>query len=97
MLEIILRPIRSQEIAVSTTTARSAALKRDEIQVFCSSDFYIKFGDSTVTCTTTAGTGYDKRCLAGHYDFNTGGKTHVAVILGSGSGTLYLNELTKKD
>ena len=96
MLEIILSPIRPQEISASTTTARSVALQKDEIQVYCASDFYIKFGDSTVVCTT-ATTGYDKRCKAGHYDLNTRGQTHVAVILGSSTATVYLNELTKKD
>jgi len=96
MLEITLRPIRPQEIAASTTTARSAAIKRDEIQVQCDSDFFIKFGDSTVVCTTSA-SGYDKWCKAGHYDFCMGGKTHIAVILGSSTATVYLNELTKKD
>lgn len=95
-LEIILSPINGQTISASTTSARnSTAFKRDEINVYSSSEMYIKFGDSTVTVAATAGN-YDMYLPAGSRDLNTRGKTHMAVILVSGTATVHVNEWTKK-
>jgi len=96
-MQTVLRPVNSHEISASTTTARnSTAFKNNSITLRSASDFYIKLGGSTVTATTTAGSGYDKLCKGGvDYDINTGGATHVAVILGSGTDTIYINEWSK--
>jgi len=95
-LEIILSPISGQQISASTTTARNTtAFKRDEINLYSTSDMYIKFGDVTVECTTSAG-GYDMFLPAGSRDLNTRGKTHMAVILSTGTATIHVNEWTKR-
>lgn len=97
MLEIILSPIRAQQISASTTTARNTnAFQKDEIHVYSTSDMYIKLGGSTVTATTSVG-GYDKFLPAGAHDLNTRGLTHMAVILPSGTATVHVNEWTKND
>jgi hypothetical protein len=97
MLEIILSPIRGQTVSASTLTARvSNKFQKDEIRVYSTSDFYIKFGGDTVTCTTTVG-GYDAFYPAGSHDLNTRGLTHAAFILGSGTATIHVHEYTKND
>ena len=97
-MQTVKKPVNSHEISASTTTARnSTALKNANIHFYCSSAAYVKFGDSTVTATTTPGTGYDKYITAGvEVDLATGGATHIAVILGSGSATAYVHEWTHK-
>lgn len=92
------RPLRPQAISASTTTARnSSALQNSDIHVFCTSDVYIKFGGSTVEASTTVLTGYDKLVPANTgVDLNTGGATHIAVILGSSTATVHIHEWTHK-
>ena len=96
-IQSTLRPINGQKVAASGTTARTAtAFENNDIGIYCATDCYIKFGDSTVTATTTDG-GYDMLVAAGsRQDVRNGGASHVAVILASGSDTVYINEWTKK-
>lgn len=94
-MQTIARPKNSQEISASTTSARNTTgFKSNAIGLYsATSDFYIKLGGSDVVCTVTAG-GYDKFCAQGQHDIDTGGATHVAVILASGTDTIFINEWT---
>jgi len=97
-MDFTFKPENGQTIGASTTLARnSIAFTRDEVCIYSeTSDFYLKFGASDGTVTTTSG-GYDKRCLAGkEYELNTGGHQYVAVILASGTDTIHVNQWTKK-
>lgn len=82
----------AQQIAVSGTTARSAALGSKLVRVTCDVDCFIEFGDATVEATTT-----DTLIRGGTVEYFTVGSTasvaHVrlAAILASGSGTLHVS------
>lgn len=92
------KPEKGEAISASTTSAKnSTAFTRDEVSLYSFTEgFYVKFGDSTVTATTSAG-GYDRFCAAGQYhELNTGGNQYAAVILASGTDTIHVNQWTKK-
>ncbi len=75
-------------ISISGTTARSAALTTGLIRIYSTVDCFIKFGDSTVTATTS------DHFIAGGaiYDLNHK-TTNFAAITSGGTGTIYASEL----
>lgn len=92
------KPEKGQTISASTTSAKNTyPFTRDEVRVRpVAADAYIKFGDSTVTATTSYG-GYDIFCPAGEaQELNNGGNQYMAVILASGTDTIHVNQWTKK-
>ncbi len=93
--EMTLCPKRGQTISASTTSARTGtAFTAPEIRIKCASDLYIKLGDSTVVATTEK---YDMVYFAadGPLDIKNQGHSHLAVIMSSGSDTVYVNEWEK--
>jgi len=86
----------AHSITTSATSARNATPFDTETRVvslYATQDVYVKFGDSTVTATTT-----DHFYPAGiYYDFSIGGDatghyTHLAVLQGTSSGMVYISE-----
>lgn len=74
-------------ISTGSSTRNSTALVSDVVRLYADAALNFKFGDSSVTATTS-----DHYIPAGvPYDFRTKGKTHIAII---GSGNLYVSELT---
>jgi hypothetical protein len=90
------RPINSQSISATTSSVRNGtAFKNADINIYCTSDVFIKLGGASVTATTTVGSGYDKLIPAGiPTDIRTGGASHIATILGSGTATVHIHEWT---
>jgi hypothetical protein len=75
-------------ISISGTTARSAAISTGLIRIYASTDCFIKFGDSSVTATTS-----DHFLLGGSvYDLSYSGTNFAAITSGS-TGTIYASEL----
>lgn len=83
------------DITVSTSSARTTVkFTEPEIGIYCATACYVKFGDDTVTVSTSD---YDVYVPAGQrYDLRNGGAGYAAVILASGSDTAYINEWTDK-
>ncbi len=83
--------ITSAETSARNTTAFDTETR--VLSVFATQDIYIRFGDSTVTATTS-----DHFYPAGiYYDFAIGGEsaghyTHLAVLQQSAGGTVYISE-----
>jgi len=81
-----------QTVSLSTVTARSNTLNSTlgAIRVWSSVNCFIRFGDSTVDATTS-----DHPLTAEVPEvFETTGSTHVAGIVSSGTGTLFISILT---
>ena len=86
----------AHSIAVSATSARNtAAFAADTkvVSLYADVDVYVKFGDSSVTATTSdhffpKGLYYDLSIGAER----TGHDTHVAVLRASADGNLYVSE-----
>lgn len=95
-MQTILRPLNGQKVSVSGTSARNTtAFTHSDITIRCETACYIKLGDASVVATTSDG-GYDRYLSAGvDFDMKTGGASHVAIILASGSDTAYINEHSK--
>lgn len=85
----------THQLSVSGTTARTTtAFTNTDIRIYCATACFVKFGDNTVTASTSS---YDVYVPAGQpYDLDTRGAQYVAVILASGSDTAYINEWTNK-
>ena len=93
-----LKDAGAHKITSSAVSARNATAFSDETQIvslYATQGVYIKFGDATVTATTS-----DHYFPAGvYYDFAIGGggdstahKTHIAVLQESTAGDVYLSE-----
>ena len=95
---LALRPHSGQQIAVSATPARSAAVAPSVrvVTLYSTIDTFIEIGDSDVEANVT-----DSHFLPAQlpYDISLGAETrsadnprYVSCISASGEGTLYLSE-----
>lgn len=92
----VMRPIKgsTHQLSVSGTSARAGAFVNNDVSIYCATACFVKFGGSTVTAATN---NYDIYVPAStRVDLRSGGNTHLAVILASGSDTAYINEWSKK-
>jgi len=85
-------PTVAHTIAATTTSARNAtAFQKPDGRLFINSDyeFWYKLGDSTVVAATS-----DHHVPAGiPIIIGRGMASHLAVIMASGSGNVYVTEL----
>lgn len=102
---VSLKPNGAQTIAVSGTTARNAtAFTTRVITILATHDMYVELGDDSVEATTTTSHFIKKDIYHDIAIDNNGGQawddgradtytyTHIAAIMASGSGTLYISE-----
>lgn len=84
-------PKNGQHFTTSGTSARnSVAVSGELVTIHASQDCYIKIGDSAVVA---AANDYDMHVVANQYFYlRMNGKTHIAAIQVSSSGTFYINE-----
>lgn len=94
-IQSTLTPINGDDLqlSVSTSSARTGPFTENDVSFYCATECWIKFGDSTVTASTSS---YDIMVPAlTMLDMRNGGNSYMAVI-SSGSDTAYINEWTKK-
>lgn len=94
-MQTILRPIdgSTYDLSISTSSARTPALTRDDVRIHCTVDSYVKIGGSDVVASASD---YDIFVPADiSYDFSTGGGKYIAV-LGTDAGTAYINQWTNR-
>lgn len=86
----------AHQITISASSTRNTTAFDENtriIGIYADASFYMAFGDSSVTATTS-----DHFFPAGvYYDLSIGGDqsahhTHIAVLQESGAGTLYISE-----
>ena len=91
-----LRDDGAHQISAGTTSARNSAAfdaATRVISLYATTDVYVRFGNSSVTATTSdhffpAGIYYDV-AIGGE---KTGHDTHIAVLRVSADGTVYVSE-----
>jgi hypothetical protein len=85
-------PAAAQRISASTTSARNATAfgkYNGKLLIYCDSELWYKLGNSTVTATNT-----DHHLPPGMaLVMDRGESDHLAVILGSGTATVYISEI----
>jgi len=81
-------PVTPQAITMSAVSARSTAISSNQFRMASDVPFFFKLGDSSVVATTS-----DNYSDGSLEYIARGVATHIAVILGSGSGTCYISEL----
>lgn len=92
-MQTILRPSKgnTHEVSFTGTSARnSTAFTSSKIRIYATQACYIKFGDDTVTASSSDYDIYLPASLA--VDLYTGGAQHVAIIEDSSAGTAYINQ-----
>jgi hypothetical protein len=87
---VLAMPASPQIISLSVVSARtSAALHNETVRLWASVDCFVKFGDETVEAITT-----DHPLTARTpEDFDMSQMTHVAGIVSSGTGVLFVSKL----
>lgn len=87
---------KAHTISISSSSTRNSTAFDDQthvISLYATEDIYLRFGDSSVTATSS-----DHFFPAGvYYDVSLGDEanghaTHIAVLRVSGDGTLYISE-----
>lgn len=95
-MQIFMRPVGSQSVAVSTANARSAALSSTAraVRLSATADVYVLFGSGNATPTATTSNGMLIRASTAGEVFKCQPGEVIAAITSSGTGTLNITEMT---
>jgi hypothetical protein len=96
MIDSILRPIASQLVNVSATTAQSAADFSEmtvAIELYATQAMFVRFSSPTGTDTAAVGTDMYIE-LGGKRTYRIGSKRRLSALRSTADGILYITELT---